>query len=165
MGQNWGHLSTKWYCRIIQKYTSQWIDQNYVLVFTVCLGKAQIFTDFPQKVNKSQKWQQTRAICLLPVGKSVNIWAIPRYTVKTKLYLWSIVKYFSVKNISWQMSSIFLHASKYLFLINHHCKLKSEGSDHYKFSQNWICFLQCDKRYTSLSISWMRLDTQVYTQK
>ena len=35
------------YKMILQKYTSQWIDPTYVLVFRVYLGMAQIFTDFP----------------------------------------------------------------------------------------------------------------------
>ena len=31
---------------ILQKYTSLWIDLTYILVFTVYLGMAEIFTDF-----------------------------------------------------------------------------------------------------------------------
>ena len=40
---------------IWQKYTSQWIDPNYVLVFTVCLGMAQILTDSPTGCKQKLK--------------------------------------------------------------------------------------------------------------
>ena len=38
----------------------------------------------PQEVNKRGKNGKKYAICLLSVGKSVNIWAIPSGTVKTE---------------------------------------------------------------------------------
>ena len=58
---------------ILHKYTS-WIEQKYILVFTVHLMMAQILSDLLTGIKqKMQKWQKTGAICLLPVGKSVNI--------------------------------------------------------------------------------------------
>ena len=70
---------------ILQEYTSWWIDPNYVLVFTVCLGMAQIFADFLTGSKQiAPVFCHFCLICLLPVGKSANIWAIPRHTVKTK---------------------------------------------------------------------------------
>ena len=68
---------------ILCKNTSQRGDPNYVLVFTVHLGMSEILTDFPSK-QKGHKWQKIHAICLHPVGKSVNISDIPRCTVKNK---------------------------------------------------------------------------------
>ena len=67
------------------------------------------------------------AVCLLPVGKSVSISAIPRYALKTKtsvgsnhneVYFCSIILQTNVP--SFAPSS---------FPIDHHCELQSEFSD------------------------------------
>ena len=71
---------------ILQKYTPLWIDPTYILVFTVYLGMAEIFTDFPTGSKQiASVFCHFQLFCLLPVGKSVNISDIPRYTVKTKM--------------------------------------------------------------------------------
>ena len=64
----------KFVCKIIlQKYTSFWIDATNILSFAAFLWMAQILTDFQTgSKEKSQKWQKTHAICLLPVGKYIN---------------------------------------------------------------------------------------------
>ena len=73
--KNWGHLSTKWYCTNIL-YNGE--ISIYVLVFIVYLGMPQILTDLPIGCqSESQKCQKSHGHCSLPVGKSVNIWAIP----------------------------------------------------------------------------------------
>ena len=107
----------------------------YFLFFPVHLEMVQILTDFPngskEKNRKLQKYTCYFFYCLLPVDKSVNIWTIPRHAVKTKIYF---------RFIHHEFCTMLL---KYLFLIGHHWKLKSELSDHCTFSQNWIFFLRC----------------------
>ena len=80
---------------------------------------------------------------VLPVGKSVNIWAIPRYSVKTKMKLWSVHYEVYFCNIVLQKSGLNVYpmCCKYLFLIVHHYKLRSEliGTDR---KQKRMLFLQ-----------------------
>ena len=64
----------------MQKYTSQWIDPTYVLVFTVYLRMSQIFRDFT--TGSKQKWQKSHGHCLHPVGKSVHMRGIPQIYCK-----------------------------------------------------------------------------------
>ena len=62
---------------ILLKYTSLWIDPSFDSI-----------TRDGSDIDR--KWQKLHAICLLPVGKSVNISGIPNYAVKTKTLLGSI---------------------------------------------------------------------------
>ena len=59
---------------ILQKYTSQWIDLNYVLVFKVYLRMAQIFADLSTGSKElSSVFCHFQLFSLLPVGESVII--------------------------------------------------------------------------------------------
>ena len=79
-------LKTFVYKMILQKYTSLWIDLIYILIFAVYLEMPEIFTDLPTGSKQiACVFCHFQLFCLLPVGKSVNISAIPRYTVKTKM--------------------------------------------------------------------------------
>ena len=52
------------------------------------------------------------------------------------------VKYFSTISFCRKMTLILPSHSKYLFLIDHHCKTQSELINTIKKSQKWILFLQ-----------------------
>ena len=68
--KNLWQLSRKWYCR--KGFQVEYIQKLH-LVFTVYLKMAQILTDLR---TENKKWQKTLGKCLVPVGKSVHIWAI-----------------------------------------------------------------------------------------
>ena len=54
-------------CKIIlQKYTSLWIGLTQCFSFTVFLGMAQIFTDFP--TGSKQKWQKSHGYLIYLLG-------------------------------------------------------------------------------------------------
>ena len=59
ISNDFAKLSPFLYKVILCKNTSQREDTNYILVFTLHLGMAQIFTDLPKgSKGKSQKWQK-----------------------------------------------------------------------------------------------------------
>ena len=99
---------------------------------------AEILTDFPTVCKQiASIFCHFRPFCLLPVGKSVNISAIPRCTVKTKCSLdLPFVKYFYIISFCGEMPSVLLNQSKCLFLIDHHCKTQSEMIGNIEISQN-----------------------------
>ena len=80
-----------------------------------------------QEVNKQHVFFcHFLLFCLLPVGVSVNIWAIPRYGILQNLRRQSdltIMKYISAIPFFRQMSPVLLH---HFFPIDHHCERQSE---------------------------------------
>ena len=99
---------------------------EWCLVFKAHLGMDQIFRDLPTESKETGwKWQKIHAICLLPVGWSVNIWSIPRCAIKkTKTSLRSIHnEVYFCNNI---LQTTLLSFAPWSFLIDNHCELQSE---------------------------------------
>ena len=115
---------------ILQRYTSLWIDLSDVSVFMGYLGMDQIFTD-----NPTGSKQMACIFChfgpfsLLPVGRSVNIWSIPRCAVKTEMSLRSIRYEVYFCNIILQTTLPSSTSFKISFLIDYHWGLQSEFFD------------------------------------
>ena len=106
MVQNWRHCNKM----ILQKYCSFWIDPTYILVFTVYLGMAEIFTDSFKDSNKTAQ-------------KAKNTWLFV-HTLLTNL----------------QVSQTFLdlYTAK-TEVIDHHCELQSVSFDVLVFVRFFWC--------------------------
>ena len=113
-----------------------------------------------KKVNNGKK---THAICLLPVGKYVNIWAIPKYTVKTKTSVAPTQNqvYFCNMILETNVPS-FATSFKISFLIGDHCELQSEFFDIVIFCQNRLMFLQGASAFKPLTEGTFYIQNYLY---